>query len=313
MQIINGMNRISSSLLKFSFVAMVGMITFSACAQKEEISTKAVEKEKTTNYDKPHPYGGWYCPDNLNGFPPVNVQNLDEVPVVIGRLPTKEEARSGNSLIYVDTEKYKDARPMDIDLPRLARVYTSHNGMDELVVVIQAVIIKQDTIVGYRFVNGGNGSARIGQVEFLSDGETYKLKEAPFVHLKTSMKGNKTQIWEALKATDYFQSLSNKFNEKKLMNIKWSEDHRFHLEYELEGERGSGIVMNLYGNLYVQMDYDLDGFHYSEKILVLENSEGQADVHLVAGPFSTGFEKSEIKWKKLAEEIESNLKNQKSD
>ncbi|MDX1349364.1 MAG: hypothetical protein R3279_03915, partial [Putridiphycobacter sp.] len=37
----------------------------------------------------PHNYGGWYCPDNLNGFPAVDLANWSQVPVITNRLPTK--------------------------------------------------------------------------------------------------------------------------------------------------------------------------------------------------------------------------------
>ena len=38
--------------------------------------------------------------------------------------------------------------------------------MDELIIVIQAIVVQEDTVVGYRFANGGNGSDWLK--EFLS-------------------------------------------------------------------------------------------------------------------------------------------------
>ena len=73
-----------------------------------------------------HSYGGWYCPDNLNGFPPVNLTELDQVPVVNRRLPTEEEARNGTSLMYFNTVELPQAEALDMTLPRMAR-YWSNN------------------------------------------------------------------------------------------------------------------------------------------------------------------------------------------
>ena len=64
---------------------------------------------------EPHKYGGWYCPDNLNGFPAVDISNWESVPVVNGRMATKEETHNGISLIFVDDLKYPNAKALDID------------------------------------------------------------------------------------------------------------------------------------------------------------------------------------------------------
>jgi len=140
------------SVLTFNF------IFFISCSQNVDIdnkvdqvpkseSTKVAEKTKPKNKGM-HPYGGWYCPDNFGGFPPVDIQDLDKVPVVNDRLPTKEEASNGTSLMFIDIAEFPDAKPLEMKLPRVARVYTSHSDMYELAIVIQAVIIDNDTVVG---------------------------------------------------------------------------------------------------------------------------------------------------------------------
>ncbi len=55
-----------------------------------------------------HPYGGWYCPDNLYGFPPVNAAELASVPAVNGRMPKKKKRKTEYHLcilIQLNTQK----------------------------------------------------------------------------------------------------------------------------------------------------------------------------------------------------------------
>ena len=105
-------------------LSLVCIVTLMSCIQnKKPTENKIVEKSvETVNSVKqaPHNYGGWYCPDNLNGFPAVDLLNWKNVPVVNGRLATKEETQNGTSLIFVDTAKYPDARPLDIEMPNYA-------------------------------------------------------------------------------------------------------------------------------------------------------------------------------------------------
>ena len=68
---------------------------------------------------EPHKYGGWYCPDNLNGFPAVDIHNWEDVPVINGRMPTQDETQTEASLIFIDIEKYPNAKPLDLKMPQL--------------------------------------------------------------------------------------------------------------------------------------------------------------------------------------------------
>ena len=160
--------------IKITLMSLILCLAFISCGQEENVAEKSIEsasqnppsasdaelKAKAENHQKQHPYGGWYCPDNF-GFQPVNILELEQVPAIWDRLPTQEEARNGTSLIYVDSAKYPDAQVLEMELPRLAKVYMPFKEMSELIIVIQAVVIGEDTIVGYRFPSGGNGSASL--------------------------------------------------------------------------------------------------------------------------------------------------------
>lgn len=203
---------------------------FSACGKNEKVAKNTVElntKEvssmmieapiKPAN-KKQHPYGAWSCPDNLRGFPPVNVQELDKVKVVANRLPTKEETQSGTSLIFIDEEKYPNAKPFDIGLPRIARHYSQYTKKNELVVVIQAIIIDKDTIVGFRYLNGGNGSAWYKEVSFVPENEISELGATPFVSLKKEINASSEKIWNTITSPTYAKLWGHNLPKMRMWN-----------------------------------------------------------------------------------------------
>ena len=271
--------------------------------QSNEIVDKLLSSTVAAKAE-PHRYGGWYCPDNF-GFVPVDIQKLEEVPAIADRLPTEQELKDHKSLIKVDTEKYPDARALPMDLPRVAQVFTNSNGMNELVIVIQAIVVEKDTVVGYRFVNGGNGSARIGDVTFLSENEVKALGSQPFFYRKSGLKASKEDIWNAMTKTDYFQSLGTKFDQKEFFSSNWTAGSETELWLNTKGEKAKGYVGTFWGNTYLQIDYNFDGFHYSEKLLIMENHEnGTTELFFAAGPFPKDFKKQNAKWSKWFKSVE---------
>jgi hypothetical protein len=48
----------------------------------------------------------------------------------------------------------------------------------------------------------------------------------------------------------------------------------------------------VFGNYYLHIDYDRDGFHYSEKLLMIENHEDKTtEFFFASGPYPGDFEK----------------------
>ncbi len=259
---------------------------------------------------EPHRYGGWYCPDNF-GFVPVDIQKLDEVPAIADRLPTQQEVRDNKSLISVDTAKYPDARAWEMELPRVARIYSDRKGMSELIIVIQAIIVSEDTVVGYRFPNGGNGSAWLSDVTFLSEDEVAGFGTQPFFYSKSVLKASKEEIWSAIAKTDYFKQLGEKFDKREFFASEWTSDYQVHLNLDSNGEKATGFVGTVFGNAYLHIDYNRDEFHYSEKLLMLENQEDNTtELFFASGPYPEDFEKEKSNWDswveavKMASEVE---------
>ena len=273
----------------------------SSCQNSSSLNTENSEDHKssgasntkpfTSADNEPHQYGGWYCPDNF-GFVPVDIQKLKEVPVVANRLPTKQELKDNMSLIDVDVMKYPDARALKMDLPRAARVYSEQLRKDELVIVIQAIVLQNDTIVGYRFANGGNGSCRIREVSFLSNEEVAAMGSQPFYFSKSVVKASIKDIWRAMGKTDYFKQLAKKFNKKKFFAAEWNSNLRAEFGMNTDNEKAAGFADMVFGNYYMHIDYDRNGFHYSEKLLMIENQmDHSTELFFASGPYPKDFEK----------------------
>jgi hypothetical protein len=289
---------------RFLVPSIISMLLILASCSRQETTAQDIVSD-VSKKEEPHRYGGWFCPDNF-GFVPVDIQNLDEVPAIADRLPTEQELQDNMSLINVDTEKYPDARALEMDLPRVAQIYSNHNGMNELIIVIQAIVVQEDTVVGYRFPNGGNGSAWMSDVTFLSEDDVAAMGPRPFYYSKTVVNASTEDIWKAIGKTDYFKQLGEKFDKKEFFTSDWDAETKAHLDLDIEGEKAVGYVGMVYGNYYLQIDYDRDGFHYSEKLMMSENQEENTTEFFVAsGPYSENFSNQKSIWDGWVREVKA--------
>ncbi|MFT6166906.1 MAG: hypothetical protein ACJASF_001600 [Vicingaceae bacterium] len=299
-------------MLKEKFILsilLISTVLISSCSEKKVAKFQEESLLQTTQiaestYSEPHNYGGWYCPDNFKGFPPMDIQELDLIPVVINRLPTKEETQNGSSLMFFDTAKILNAKPLEIKLPRVAKMYSNHSKMDELVIVIQAVTIGNDSVIGFRYPNGGNGTSWLDEVTFLSDIEVNDMGPTPFVYLKSEINSSKEKIWKAICTTEFGKRLGEKFNQKAFFESEWTNESTTRLNFQSIGLTATGIVTTVWGNLYLQIDYDNNGSHFSEKILVLEDvKKNTAELHFVSGPYPEEIENQNVIWKEWLQKV----------
>ena len=276
-----------------------------------KLDSELTEDNKTPNHRlDTHPYGGWYCPDNIIGFPAVDVADIDKIEVVKDRLPSKEETLSGKSLIHVDLKEYPTAKALDLGLPKLARFYNPHTLKDELVIVIQAIEVDNDSVVGFRYLNGGNGSSWYEEVQFFDDKEIAELTSTPFVQESIEINASNKEVWEVITGKEYAKDLGDVFGEGSYIESDWREFSEVNFMYGPDNLVSSGIVTASWENLYIQVDYNFDGYHYVEKYLILENEKNQSvDLHLLAGPYAEDYQEQIVVWntwlKKVSELSES--------
>lgn len=270
-------------------------MSFVSCLQSnnkvesKDAKEEVINNESDDKITEPHQYGGWYCPDNLNGFPSVDITNWKNVPIINGRMATKEDTQNGSSLIFLDTLKYPNAKVLDITMPKLASYKNNYSNRDDLVIVIQAIKIDKDSIVGFRYLNGGNGSARLNEVRFLSGNEIKMLPTSRFVSLNISIKATQDSIWKVLTKPKSTETLRSIFDKSNKLNTYWKETSNVNYHYPNSGVITASYANKLFGNFYIQNDYD--NFQYSEKFLLLENENTKiTELKIVCGPYGTDYE-----------------------
>jgi hypothetical protein len=279
------------------------LLSTSACAQVEN---QKGQKQENTTEKIPHKYGGWYCPDNLNGFPPVDITDWQNVPVINHRLPTKEETQKGASLMYIDVKEYPDAKPLEITLPKLATYYDEYNEKKEYIIIIQAVNIQNDSIVGFRYLNGGNGSALINKVKFLSDHEIEKITPSKFVYHNIKINATQEEIWEVIYKREYLRELQHVFSKNIPSKNNWRDKTNVNFYYTSTDFFTTAYAGKLYGSYYIQNDYLLKGDSYTEKFLLIENkNENYTELKIVCGPFQNDFLEQQTILQNWAEEVKT--------
>ncbi len=288
---------------------IVSFNLLNACAQKDAseagADTPTEETKAPTEKADVHRYGGWYCPDNLGGFPPVDVASLDAVPVVKDRMPTKEEAQNGTSLMYFDPATYPTAKPLDIDLPRLAYYNGGGPRGREVIIVIQAVVVDADTVAGFRYLNGGNGTSWYNEVTMLSDEEVEAMGPTPFVFLHTDIKASKEKVWSAFTKTGYATELGIRFLEQAYFEAEFNPMARVRLHYDRPGHISDGYSSLHFGNIYIQINNDYDGQKFVEKMLIGDNEdEKSSNINLVFGPYKPEeYEAKLAEWGNWLEDV----------
>ena len=300
-------------------VYVLCLTTITSCSQNNIVvendkAENSTEKVKSTKKEQ-HNYGGYYCPDNLTNFPAVDITNWKSVPVVNERMATKEETQNGASLIFVDLEKYPDAKPLDLRMPKLAQYHNRSSNKKEIIIVIQALNISNDAIVGFRFLNGGNGSARLDEIKLLSDKEIENISPSHFFTQTLKINAPKSKIWDVLTKTEYSKSLQTVFDKNNKLKADWNIASKVNFKYHNTGHITSEFAGNLYGNMYIQIDYELRNQYiqvdselgngqYVEKFFVTENQEtGNSELIIVCGPYADDFKKQQTILKNWAQEV----------
>ncbi len=295
----------------FKILIVFCLTSLTACSQNHEPGiSKDVEADQISGPIKtePHRYGGWYCPDNLNGFPAVDIRDWKNVPVVNGRMATKEETQNGTSLIFVDAEKYPNAKPLDMSMPKLATFYNGSSGREEFIIVIQAITVDNDSIVGFRYLNGGNGSARLRDVRFLDANEIERIPASRFVAKDIEIKAAPSEVWDVLTNPENANALQQIIDKGHKLKADWRKTANLNYHYANSGNLTGAFADKLYGNYYIQNDYDQSGFTEKFLLLVVEQTK-HTELKIVSGPFGADYESQKDilnNWAQKVKELSEN-------
>lgn len=295
------------TLSTYVFV-LLSFLCFNCMHIESDLQEETAVIEAAQKTIVPHPYGGWYCPDNLNGFPPVNYNNWKNVPVITDRLPTKAETQTESSLIYINPGSYPNAKVYPMKLPHLAQVYSASTNRIEDIIIIQALTVKKDTIVGYRFLNGGNGSARLSEVTLLDEQTANSDQKGQFVNLSVTISRRQKDIWQQLEKSPKSKSILDQDSATPVMQVPYSPSERLSFNPDKKAEKTASYGDLLFGCYYIQNNYSSSAF--AEKLLFLEDPKTQTTtLKLVAGPYTKDFNLYETKIKNWLETLKTQTEN----
>jgi hypothetical protein len=114
----------------------------------------------------------------------------------------------------------------------------------------------------------------------------------------------KEKVWAAITQTAYAKKLGQKFGEEAFFASPWTSQSRVDLNYEGLGESANGYAMVLFGNIYMQIDYDYNGRQAVEKVLILDNQDGKGSkIQVVFGPYAKNIASQQALWEAWLEEV----------
>ena len=96
---------------------------------------------------------------------PISAIDWRSIPCVVGRPATEADVACGSAVFYVTG----DSAAASMRLPCCA-IRSLEDGSGQPVVVIQAELANQDTILGVRPLAGGNGVCTIDEIRLLPAG-----------------------------------------------------------------------------------------------------------------------------------------------
>jgi len=308
-------NNFTNELLKIKtmnkiLVSTLLLFVFGCSNAENQQPTKNENTQVVKNDDKKkttHQYGGWYCPDNVYGFPAVNLKDWAKVPVIADRLPTQEETRSESSLIYIDKVKYPDAKAHKMELPKLAKFLNYSTNKNEVIIVIQAVEVEDDTILGFRYLNGGNGSARYHEVTFIEENEVSSIANARFVDIEISINASEDKVWKVITGDAYTDILVSIFDSPKSLFTEWKTKSGLNFNYTDKKYLTADYGDKLFGNWYIQNDYLINDNPYVEKFYLHKDKiTNETILKVVCGPYINDFGTQQMiltKWTNKVKEL----------
>jgi hypothetical protein len=96
---------------------------------------------------------------------PIDMGMWKNTPCIEGRVATKEDVKKGLAVFYI--ENSDDIKPINIHLPACAIHIDQETKKETPVILIQAEKSQGQELIGYRFLNGGNGIALLFELKLI--------------------------------------------------------------------------------------------------------------------------------------------------
>lgn len=105
---------------------------------------------------------------------PIKISSWKKIPVVSGRVANEKDLQDGVAVFYLNNDKNHDY--YEIELPKLAYLYSEESDSTNLIVLIQAESSSNGVIIGYKDFNGEIGACFLEELKFLTNSEIEKIE-----------------------------------------------------------------------------------------------------------------------------------------
>ncbi len=115
------------------------------------------------------------------------------------------------------------------------------------------------------------------------------------VSLDVTINASSTTVWDVITSDEYAKILGNEFDEGAFMASEWKEGSKVHFVYEPDNVVASGTITELVKEEVITIDYDFDGYDYSEKF-IMEGKNIKTVLRVEAGPYVENYEAHKVVW-----------------
>ena len=97
----------------------------------------------------------------------ISIINWNDTPCIKNRVATRDDVKNGLAVFYL--ENSNDVKPIKINLPKCALHVDQETKKETPVILIQAEKSQGQELIGYRFLNGGNGIGLLLEFKLLEE------------------------------------------------------------------------------------------------------------------------------------------------
>lgn len=101
-------------------------------------------------------------------FGPIELSDWESTPHVKGTLASQLDIDEGRAVFLIDPEG-GEHKPLEIEIPSLAHITDEESNKQIKVVVIQGEKIGESSIVGIRYLSGGDGVCMLEELDFIDN------------------------------------------------------------------------------------------------------------------------------------------------
>jgi hypothetical protein len=96
---------------------------------------------------------------------PIEIDKWDETPYLAHRVATEKDVIEGTATFYISGAN--NHKQIDIKLPSMAILIDQDTHEELKVIIIQAEQADDRQLIGYRFIDGGNGVCTMDEVKLI--------------------------------------------------------------------------------------------------------------------------------------------------